>query len=178
MPALRKEREERDTHFVGLICEIKRLGHPPATAKIEPELKLPNASRFTMALAVLALVRTTVQFRPSVPADVIGEPVTVKSELGAEKPTLVTVPPPAPGKVLARSEPDDARGADAQPSVRRSRRAAANLGRRCPTRSARWRSFRCRCPWRTRAECWRFHRWWSPPTPAEAACSTPKLRFL
>ena len=29
VPALRKEREGRGTHFVGDISEIKNLGHPP-----------------------------------------------------------------------------------------------------------------------------------------------------
>ena len=47
--------------------------------------------------AVLALVGATLQFRFRVPLLVIGEPVTVKSEDGALKPTLVTVP--APGNV-------------------------------------------------------------------------------
>src|SRR5690242_16564302 len=59
-----------------------------------PALKPPEASRFTIALAVFALVGATVQFRPNVPAVVIGEPVTVKSELGALRATLVTVPEP------------------------------------------------------------------------------------
>jgi len=35
-----------------------------------------------MVLAELALVGATVHFRPSVPAVVTGEPVTVKSEAG------------------------------------------------------------------------------------------------
>jgi hypothetical protein len=55
-------------------------------------LKLPLASRFTMALAVEALVGATFQFSPRVPFVVTGEPVTVKSAGGALKPTLVTVP--------------------------------------------------------------------------------------
>ena len=55
-------------------------------------LKLLVESRLTMALAVLPLVGATFQFRPSVPLAVTGEPVTVKSEEGALKPTLVTVP--------------------------------------------------------------------------------------
>jgi len=38
------------------------------------ELKLPPPSRFTIALAVLALVGATVQFSPSVPLLVMGEP--------------------------------------------------------------------------------------------------------
>ena len=57
-------------------------------------LKLPVLSRFTIALAALADVGATVQFRPNVPAVMMGEPVTVKSELGALSPTLVTVPEP------------------------------------------------------------------------------------
>src|SRR5579863_406365 len=68
-----------------------------AVAVIDPELKAPLASRFTMALAVSALVGATFQASPSVPLVVIGDPLTVKSELGALSPTLVTVP--APGKV-------------------------------------------------------------------------------
>ena len=60
-------------------------------------LKLPVLSRFTMALAVFALVGATFQFRFNVPLLVTGEPLTVKSELGALRPTLLTVP--APGKV-------------------------------------------------------------------------------
>ena len=57
-------------------------------------LKLPVESRFTIALAVLADVGAIVQFSPSVPLPVIGEPVTLKSDEGALRPTLVTVPPP------------------------------------------------------------------------------------
>ena len=45
-----------------------------------------------MAFAVAALVGATVQLNPSVPLVVTGEPLTVKSELGALSPTLVTVP--------------------------------------------------------------------------------------
>src|ERR1700757_4055349 len=49
-----------------------------------------------MALDVSALVGETVQLSPSVPLLVIGDPLTVKSEAGADSPTLVTVPPPPP----------------------------------------------------------------------------------
>ena len=59
-------------------------------AWIIPALKAPEASRFTIALAVLALVGATLQFSPNVPAVVTGEPLTLKSEFGALKPTLVT----------------------------------------------------------------------------------------
>src|SRR5580698_426356 len=69
-----------------------------ALAVISPELKAPVASRLTMALAVSAFVGATVQLSPSVPLVVTGDPLTVKSELGALNPTLVTVPPP-PGNV-------------------------------------------------------------------------------
>jgi len=61
-------------------------------AVITPALKLPLASRFTIAFAVSALVGAVVQFKPSVPLLVIGDPLTVKSLLGALRPTLVTVP--------------------------------------------------------------------------------------
>src|SRR5580704_2758654 len=65
-------------------------------------LKLPDESRLTMALAVAALVGGTFQFRPTVPPVVTGDPLTVKSEEGALKPTLVTVPlPPAVWQVHA-----------------------------------------------------------------------------
>jgi hypothetical protein len=57
-------------------------------------LKLPVESRFTMALFVSLLVGATFQLRPSVPLVVTGEPVTVKSDEGALRPTLVTVPLP------------------------------------------------------------------------------------
>ena len=40
------------------------------------------------------LVGATLQFSPNVPAVVTGEPLTLKSEFGALKPTLVTVPLP------------------------------------------------------------------------------------
>jgi hypothetical protein len=42
--------------------------------------KLPFVSRLTMALRVARLVGAIFQFRPSVPLEVTGEPVTVKSE--------------------------------------------------------------------------------------------------
>jgi hypothetical protein len=59
-----------------------------------PALKLPVPSRFTIALAVLAVSGATSQARPSVPLVVIGDPVTMKSVEGAVKPTLVTLPKP------------------------------------------------------------------------------------
>jgi hypothetical protein len=62
-------------------------------------LKLPVESRFTMALAVSFGVGALFQFRARVPLPVTGEPPTVKSELGALRPTLVTVPLPPPGNV-------------------------------------------------------------------------------
>src|SRR5258708_5325677 len=66
-------------------------------AVIEFVMKLPRLSRLTIAFTVFALVGATVHPRFSVPDVVIGELLTVKSEVGAAKPTLVTVP--APGKV-------------------------------------------------------------------------------
>src|ERR1700733_11904558 len=71
----------------------------PRLAVIAPAEKLPVESRFTMAFAVAALVGATFQFKPRVPVDVTGDPLTVKSEVGALSPTLVTPPPPPPGKV-------------------------------------------------------------------------------
>src|SRR5580658_1708716 len=62
-------------------------------------LKLPVESRLTMELAVSELVGAVFHFRASVPLVVTGEPLTVKSELGALRLTLVTVPLPAPGNV-------------------------------------------------------------------------------
>ena len=62
-------------------------------------LKLPVESRLTMALAVSFGVGALFQFRARVPLPVTGEPLTLKSELGALRPTLVTVPLPAPGNV-------------------------------------------------------------------------------
>src|ERR1700691_4767663 len=62
-------------------------------------LKLPPESRLTMALAVSLGVGASFQFRDRVPLPVTGEPLTVKSELGALRPTFVTVPFPAPGNV-------------------------------------------------------------------------------
>jgi hypothetical protein len=56
--------------------------------------KLPEPSRFTIVLAVSLLVGAAVHLKLSVPLLVMGEPDTVKSELGALKPTLVTVPFP------------------------------------------------------------------------------------
>src|SRR5579859_2500121 len=69
-------------------------------AVIEPALKLPLASRFTMALAVFEFVGAMFQFKFSVPLPVMGAPVTTKSEAAAEKPTLVTVPPALLGKFV------------------------------------------------------------------------------
>jgi hypothetical protein len=63
-----------------------------AVALIAPALKLPLESRLTIALAVSALEGETVQFSASVPAPVTGEPLTVKSDDGADRPTLVAVP--------------------------------------------------------------------------------------
>src|ERR1700689_3709850 len=63
-------------------------------------LKLPVESRLTMAFPVAALVGATFQFKPRVPLEVTGEPLTVKSEEGALKAMLVTVPLPPPPTVL------------------------------------------------------------------------------
>jgi len=57
-------------------------------------LKFPEPSRFTIAFAVFVLVGATVQFNPRLPLPVTGEPLTVNSEAGALRPTLVTVPVP------------------------------------------------------------------------------------
>jgi hypothetical protein len=62
-----------------------------------PAANEPVPSRFTMALAVSLVSGGTFHANPKVPALVTGEPLTVKSELGALRPTLVTVP--VPGKV-------------------------------------------------------------------------------
>src|SRR5262249_3601756 len=64
-------------------------------------LRLPDPSRFAIALAVAELVGATFQPRARVPLPVTGDPPTVKSDDGAESPTLVTVPlpVPVPGKV-------------------------------------------------------------------------------
>src|SRR5579862_1110147 len=70
---------------------------PTALAEMVVALKLPEASRLTMALAMSALVGATFQARPSVPELVMGEPETVKSEAGAVRATLLTEP--VPGKV-------------------------------------------------------------------------------
>src|SRR5580704_1401774 len=64
-----------------------------------PAVKLPDASRFTIAFGVFPLVGAMFQFRPSVPLLVTGDPVTVKSEMEALSPTLFTVPEPVPGNV-------------------------------------------------------------------------------
>ncbi len=61
--------------------------------------KFPLASLLTMALAVSAFAGATLQFKVSVPVPVTGDPLTMKSETGAARPTLVTVPAPPPGKV-------------------------------------------------------------------------------
>ncbi len=66
-------------------------------------LKLPLASRFTIAFAVLLEVGATVQFSPNVPLLFTGEPLTVKSDGGALSPTVLTVPEPA--KLQAQPEP-------------------------------------------------------------------------
>jgi hypothetical protein len=64
------------------------------TVEMFPAPKLPEASRLTMAFATLALVGGAVQASFKVPLAVTGEPVTVKSVVGALRPTLVTVPAP------------------------------------------------------------------------------------
>jgi hypothetical protein len=69
------------------------------TVDMFPALKLPAASRFTMAFEVLVLVGATFHLSPSVPLFVTGEPLTVKSLAGAVSPTLFTVPGPVPGNV-------------------------------------------------------------------------------
>ena len=68
----------------------------PKLAVIAPAPKLPVASRFTIALAVLTFVGGTLQLSPSVPLLVMGEPLTVKSDAGADSATLVTLPLPLP----------------------------------------------------------------------------------
>src|SRR5579862_4601517 len=70
-----------------------------------PALKFPEASRFTIALAVSVLVGATVQARLSVPFVVSGEPLTVKSEEGAARATLVTLPPLLLSAAQAQAEP-------------------------------------------------------------------------
>jgi hypothetical protein len=75
---------------------------PPEVGEVEvidPALKLPVESRLTMALAVSVLVGAVFHFRASAPVVVTGEPLTLKSEPGALRPTLVTDPLPAPGNV-------------------------------------------------------------------------------
>src|SRR5260370_17549168 len=64
----------------------------PRLAMIAPAVKLPLASRFTIALAVSALVGATFQVSPRVPLVVTGDPLTVKSDDGALSPILFTVP--------------------------------------------------------------------------------------
>src|SRR6266853_2016340 len=59
----------------------------------------PEPSRFTIAFAIFDPVGATVQARFSVPAPVTGDPLTLKSDAGAARATLVTVPLPDPGKV-------------------------------------------------------------------------------
>jgi hypothetical protein len=66
----------------------------PRLAVIAPAEKLPVESRFTMAFAVAAFVGATFHAKFSVPEVVTGDPVTVKSEVGAVNPTLVTEPVP------------------------------------------------------------------------------------
>jgi hypothetical protein len=68
-----------------------------AFAVIAPAVKLPEPSRFTIAFAVSALVGATFQAKFRVPAVFTGDPLTVKSDAGADSPTLVTGP--VPGKV-------------------------------------------------------------------------------
>src|ERR1700684_1364566 len=55
---------------------------------------LPEPSRFTIAFAVAALVGATSQLKARVPDLVMGDPVTLKSVVGALRATLVTVPLP------------------------------------------------------------------------------------
>src|SRR5262245_5568866 len=71
---------------------------------MKPALKFPLASRLTIALAVLLEVGATFQFKPRVPLEVTGDPLTVKSDDGAESPTLVTVPVP-PMVLQAQADP-------------------------------------------------------------------------
>src|SRR5690242_8669911 len=61
-------------------------------ALIDPALKLPLESRLTIALATSPLLGMTFQLNVSVPAPVIGDPLTVKSDGGAARPTLEVVP--------------------------------------------------------------------------------------
>jgi hypothetical protein len=57
-------------------------------------LKFPDASLFTIALGVFALVGATFQSKPNVPLPVTGEPLTLKSDAGAVRAMLLTVPVP------------------------------------------------------------------------------------
>src|SRR5260370_4320379 len=59
----------------------------------------PEPSRFTIAFAIFDPVGATVQSRFSVPAPVTGDPLTLTSDAGAARATLVTVPLPGPRKV-------------------------------------------------------------------------------
>ena len=55
---------------------------------------VPVASRLAIAFGVGFVSGGKIQFNPSVPLLVMGEPVTVKSDEGADNATLVTVPLP------------------------------------------------------------------------------------
>src|SRR5580700_2631952 len=59
-----------------------------------PAWKLPLPSRLTIAFAVSPGDGATFQARFSVPLLVTGEPLTVRSDVGALNPTLVTLPVP------------------------------------------------------------------------------------
>lgn len=82
-----------------MIARPEELFALSATRLMLAALKLPVESRLTMALAVSLAVGAVIHFRASVPLVVTGEPLTVKSEPGALRPTLVTVPVPVPGNV-------------------------------------------------------------------------------
>src|SRR5205823_1776534 len=93
-PLVAEERPKTATFDTAAFSEVM-----VEEALMAAALKLPLASRFTMALAVLALVGEVIQLRVSIPLPVTGEFVTEKSEPGADRPTLVTVPPPPPAGV-------------------------------------------------------------------------------
>src|SRR3984957_9559837 len=64
-----------------------------------PAVKLPEPSRLTMASTGSAAVGATFHLKASVPVDVTGDPVTVKSEDVAVNAPLFTEPGRVPGKV-------------------------------------------------------------------------------
>jgi hypothetical protein len=106
-----------------MIARPEELFALSATRLMLAALKLPVESRLTMALAVSLAVGAVIHFRASVPLVVTGEPLTVKFEPGALRPTLVTVPVPVPGNVCPGRESEQTLTVDFQPGFGRSRRA-------------------------------------------------------